>query len=154
MSNSIDQGTSQSVVHDETTEAEERVNEGGGEYRYKSGVEAEEMQGDKELDEVPTTSLPYAVNPASAKKVFGTIKRPSLTAKKGAEIAWFFAVYLRDALQRTTYSITRENTQRMPSMKRRRPMRESGEPTKTKARATMPTWSKNLGTTWTSCWSS
>ncbi len=98
MSNSIDQGTSQAVVHDETTEAEERVNEGGGEYRYKPGVEAKEMQGDKELDEVPATSLPYAVNPAGTKKTFGTIKRPSLTAKKGAEIAWFFAVYLRDAL--------------------------------------------------------
>ncbi|KAK0210168.1 hypothetical protein DFS33DRAFT_1270253 [Desarmillaria ectypa] len=84
----------QAVVHDENIEAEGRGSRGREHKLDKPGGEAEEMQGDKALGEVPTTALPFATNSASTKNNFGTMKRPNVTTKKGEEISRFFAAYL------------------------------------------------------------
>ncbi len=59
----------------------------------KQELEVQAREGEQKQNDirVPVSASPNVASAASAKKIFGTVKRPNSTAKKGAKTAPSFA---------------------------------------------------------------
>lgn len=73
--------------------------------KQESEVQPEEREQKQDDVGVPVSALPTAASAASAKKIFGTVKRPDPTAKKGNDRYDYEEKYPEDA----TYEETAPN---------------------------------------------
>ncbi len=71
----------------------------------------------------PPLPPPSYANAADAKKIFGTMRRPNPTVKKGVKNAAYFVSISWGADQEMTRTTMKRNIPRMPSTKRQRRMR-------------------------------
>ncbi|PBK62962.1 hypothetical protein ARMSODRAFT_1024502 [Armillaria solidipes] len=86
-----------------TLKQEENVPVVQGAYRHDQEIEAEPGgRGQREQDEVPTINAPNPANAAGAKKIFGTMRRPNPTAKKGNDAYNYEEKYPEDAVYEET----------------------------------------------------
>ncbi|KAK0210206.1 hypothetical protein DFS33DRAFT_1378194 [Desarmillaria ectypa] len=60
-------------------------------------IEIEEGGGEQGQDEIPATAMKNFTNAASAKKIFGTMRRPNPSAKKGNDPYNYEEKYPEDA---------------------------------------------------------
>ncbi len=92
----LDSGQDGAIVRQDA-EAESQGVGGGGEHQYNPAeqeVEPNEAAGGQEQNEAPTSARPPSANAASAKKIFGTMRRSNPTVKKGVQNASYSRSYL------------------------------------------------------------
>ncbi len=92
----LDPGQDGAIARQEA-EAESQGIGGGGEHQHNSAeqeVEPDEAAGGQEQEEASASAPPLSANAAGAKKIFGTMRRPNPTVKKGVRNSSYSMSYL------------------------------------------------------------
>lgn len=74
-------GQSQAISCDENLPAEERRNEAVD--KHMTLPDSQEQKAEQGQERVPANALSGSANAVSSKKIFGTIRKPNPTVKKG-----------------------------------------------------------------------
>ncbi|SJL04832.1 uncharacterized protein ARMOST_08203 [Armillaria ostoyae] len=92
----LDSGQDGAIVRQDAEAESQGIGGGGGDPHNlaEQGVEPNEAAGGQEQGEAPASAPPPSVNAAGAKKIFGTMRRPNPTAKKGATHTSYSTSYL------------------------------------------------------------
>ncbi|KAK0186013.1 hypothetical protein F5146DRAFT_1227645 [Armillaria mellea] len=93
-------GQSQAISCDENLPAEERGNEAVD--KHMKLPDSQEQKVEQEQGHVPANALPGSANAASSKKIFGTIRKPNSTIKKGNDSNNYEEKYTEDAIYEET----------------------------------------------------
>ncbi|KAK0441430.1 hypothetical protein EV421DRAFT_732643 [Armillaria borealis] len=105
----LDSGQDGAIVRQDAEDESQGIGE-GWEHQHNPAeqeVEPNEVAGVQEQDEAPTPAPPPSANAAGAKKIFGTMRRPNPTARKGNDAYNYEEKYPEDAIYEETTSNAR-----------------------------------------------